>query len=123
MMGGMGMMGDSNTPAAIWGIEGPDGLNNGMTPIFTLPVGRTALITLTNTTKWWHPMHLHGYSFHVLSRNGVALPVPYIRDTEILRPDDTIDIAFVADRPGDWMFHCHVVEHQDFGLMTVIRVA
>ena len=123
MMGGMGMMGDSNTPVAIWGIKGSNGLNEGMTPIFTLPLGRTALITLTNTTDWWHPMHLHGYSFHVLSRNGVVAKYPHIRDTVILRPKDTVDIAFVADNPGNWMFHCHVIEHSDFGLMTVIRVA
>ncbi len=123
-MGGMGMMADSNnsTPT-IWGIQGPNGLNDGMTPIFTIPLGRTALITLKNTTKWWHPMHLHGYSFNILSRNGVAEPHSQIRDTIILRPDDTVDIAFVANNPGDWMFHCHVIEHQDFGLMTVIRVA
>ncbi|OYV42042.1 MAG: copper oxidase [Acidocella sp. 20-57-95] len=124
MMGGMGMMADGNaaTPQ-IWGIKGPDGLNQGMAPILTLPLGRTAVISLINQTKWWHPMHLHGYSFHVLSRNGNAEQFPHIRDTVILRPKDTVTIAFVANNPGDWMFHCHVVEHQDFGLMTVIRIA
>jgi FtsP/CotA-like multicopper oxidase with cupredoxin domain len=121
---GMGMMADGNNPTpTIWGIQGPDGLNDGMAPIFTIPLGRTALITLKNTTKWWHPMHLHGYSFNILSRNGAAEPHSQIRDTIILRPDDTVDIAFVANNPGDWMLHCHVVEHQDFGLMTVVRVA
>jgi FtsP/CotA-like multicopper oxidase with cupredoxin domain len=124
MMGGMGMMADGNTSAPqIWGIKGPNGLNNGMMSIFTIPLGRTVVITLENTTKWWHPMHLHGYSFQVLSRNGAAEQYPDVRDTVILRPNDTVDIAFVADNPGDWMFHCHVVEHQDFGLMTTIRVA
>ncbi len=124
MMGGMGMMADGNsTTPQLWGIKGPDGLNQGMTPILTLPLGRTAVITLINQTNWWHPMHLHGYSFHVLSRNGVAEQYPHIRDTVILRPKDTVEIAFVANNPGDWMFHCHVIEHQVFGLMTVIRVA
>lgn len=124
MMGGMGMMADGNSATPqIWGIKGPNGLNQGMAPILTLPLGRTAVITLINRTKWWHPMHLHGYSFHVLSRNGDAEQYPHIRDTVILRPKDMVTIAFVADNPGDWMFHCHVVEHQDFGLMTVIRVA
>ena len=123
-MGGMGMMADGNsTTPQLWGIKGPDGLNQGMTPILTLPLGRTAVITLINQTNWWHPMHLHGYSFHVLSRNGVAEQYPHIRDTVILRPKDTVEIAFVANNPGDWMFHCHVIEHQVFGLMTVIRVA
>lgn len=123
-MSGMGMMADGNSATPqIWGIKGPDGLNQGMTPILTLPLGRTAVITLTNSTHWWHPMHLHGYSFYVLSRNGVAERYPHVRDTVILRPKDTVEIAFVADNPGNWMFHCHVIAHQHFGLMTVIRVA
>lgn len=125
MMGGMGMMADGKAAArpALWGIRGPNGMNDGMAPIFTIPLGRTALITLENHTKWWHPMHLHGYSFQVLSRNGVAERYPHLRDTVVLRPGETLDFAFVADNPGNWMFHCHVVEHQENGLMTVIRVA
>ncbi len=125
MMGGMGMMADGKPTLAtkIWGIRGPHGMNDGMAPIFTIPLGRTALITLENQTRWWHPMHLHGYSFTVLSRNGVAARHPHLRDTVILRPNDTVTFAFAADNPGQWMFHCHVIEHQATGLMTVIRVA
>ena len=121
-MMGMGIAADGQ-PAAIWGIEDRHRMNDGMMPIFTIPRGRTALITLDNQTSFWHPMHLHGYSFTVLSRNGVRARYPYLRDTVILRPKDRVEIAFVADNPGDWMFHCHVIEHQSNGLMTVIRVA
>ena len=125
MMGGMGIMADGKptSTSAIWGIRGPHGMNDGMEPIFTIPVGRTALITLENQTRWWHPMHLHGYSFTVLSRNGVAARYPHLRDTVVLRPNETVTFAFAADNPGNWMFHCHVIEHQATGLMTVIRVA
>ena len=121
MMGGMGMMADGKS--ATWAIQ--DGLrtSNGMAPIFTIPLNRTAVLTLVNRTAFWHPMHLHGYSFTVLSRNGVALRQPLLRDTVILRPKDRVEIAFAATNPGDWMFHCHVIEHQTSGLMTVIRVA
>ena len=121
-MMGMGMAADGG-PAAIWGIKDRHRMNDGMAPIFTIPRGRTALITLDNQTSFWHPMHLHGYSFTVLSRNGMRARYPYLRDTVILRPKDRVEIAFVADNPGDWMFHCHVIEHQANGLMTVIRVA
>jgi FtsP/CotA-like multicopper oxidase with cupredoxin domain len=38
-------------------------------------------------------------------------------------PRERVEIAFVADSPGDWMFHCHVLEHQAGGLRGVIRVA
>jgi FtsP/CotA-like multicopper oxidase with cupredoxin domain len=41
----------------------------------------------------------------------------------LLAPRDAVEIAFVADNPGDWMLHCHVMEHQVSGLMTVLRVA
>ena len=36
---------------------------------------------------------------------------------------DLLDIAFVADNPGDWMLHCHILEHQSGGMMSVVRVA
>ncbi|EGO93800.1 CumA [Acidiphilium sp. PM] len=121
MMGGMGMTADGK-PAPIWGIKDGSRISDGMAPIFTIPLGRTALLTLVNHTAFWHPMHLHGYSYTVLSRNGVKEPYPHLRDTVILRPKDTVEIAFAADNPGNWMFHCHVIEHQANGLMTVIRV-
>ena len=39
------------------------------------------------------------------------------------RTKDVVEVAFVADNPGDWMLHCHVMDHQMAGLMTVLRVA
>ncbi len=123
MMGtGMGMMSDGK-PAPIWGIDDGKRHSNGMTPIFTIPLGRTALLTLENHTSFWHPMHLHGYSFTVLSRNGVKERYAPLRDTVIVRPKEHVQIAFAANNPGHWMFHCHVIEHQANGLMTVINVA
>ena len=44
-------------------------------------------------------------------------------DTVLLDPDSQAEIAFVADNPGDWMLHCHVLEHQVTGMMGVVRVA
>jgi FtsP/CotA-like multicopper oxidase with cupredoxin domain len=40
-----------------------------------------------------------------------------------MAPHESVDIAFVADNPGDWMFHCHILEHQAAGMTGVIRVA
>jgi FtsP/CotA-like multicopper oxidase with cupredoxin domain len=40
----------------------------------------------------------------------------------LLRPEETVDVAFVADNPGDWMLHCHVLEHQETGMMAYLRV-
>ena len=44
-------------------------------------------------------------------------------DTVLLNTKERIRLAFVADNPGDWMFHCHILEHQETGMMGIIRVA
>jgi FtsP/CotA-like multicopper oxidase with cupredoxin domain len=67
-------------------------------------------------------IHLHGHSFRVLSRN-IRVPYRQWADTVLIAPKESVDVAFVADNPGDWMLHCHVTDHQVSGLMTVIRVA
>ena len=55
-------------------------------------------------------------------RNGAPVPHRQWQDTVLLAPKDTVECAFVADNPGDWMLHCHVIDHQMAGLMTVFRV-
>jgi len=39
-----------------------------------------------------------------------------------MSPREEIEIAFVADNPGNWMFHCHILEHHAGGMMSVVRV-
>ena len=53
-----------------------------------------------------------------LSRNGSLVPYRQWSDTVPLPPKESVDVAFVADNPGDWMLHCHVTDHQMAGLMT-----
>jgi FtsP/CotA-like multicopper oxidase with cupredoxin domain len=130
MMTGMGGMHGMATPGmdggAAWAINGMSMTGDGragMAPMFTVPRGRSVMITFRNDTAWWHPMHLHGYSFRVLRRNGSPVPHRQWADTVLLAPKDVVECAFVADNPGDWMLHCHVANHQTAGLMTVLRVA
>ncbi|TIT99047.1 MAG: multicopper oxidase family protein, partial [Mesorhizobium sp.] len=122
-MKGMTMPGMNGTPA--WAINGVsmtgDG-HAGMAPQFTLRRGITCHLTMRNETAWWHPMHVHGFSLLLLSRNGAPVPHRQWQDTVLLAPKDTVECAFVADNPGDWMLHCHVADHQMAGLMTVFRV-
>ncbi|MFC3325028.1 multicopper oxidase family protein [Mesorhizobium cantuariense] len=122
-MMGMGMPGMNGAPA--WAINGMsmtgDG-HAGMTPQFTLERGASCHLTMRNESAWWHPMHVHGFSLSVLSRNGSPAPHRQWQDTVLMAPKDTIECAFVADNPGDWMLHCHVADHQMAGLMTVFRV-
>jgi FtsP/CotA-like multicopper oxidase with cupredoxin domain len=130
MMGGGGMMGMGGMvgmgPGAAWAINGASMTGDGhanMPPLLTLQHGRSCILRLRNDTAWWHPMHLHGFSFRVLSRNGTDVPYRQWADTVLVAPRETVDVAFVADNPGDWMLHCHVTDHQVSGMMTVLRVA
>jgi FtsP/CotA-like multicopper oxidase with cupredoxin domain len=124
-MGGMGGM-SGMSHSATWAINGMSMTGDGragMAPLVTLQLGRSYLLTIRNDTAWWHPMHLHGHSFRVLRRNGAAVPHREWADTVLVPPRETVDVAFVADNPGDWMLHCHVTDHQVSGMMTILRVA
>jgi FtsP/CotA-like multicopper oxidase with cupredoxin domain len=94
-----------------------------MDPMLTLRRGRSYILALNNETAWWHPMHLHGHAFRVISRNGKPTQYREWQDTVLMSPRERVEVAFVADNPGDWMFHCHILEHQVSGMMGVIRVA
>ena len=90
--------------------------------MLTLRRGRSCVIAMTNATAWHHPMHLHGHAFRILSRNGRPTAHREWRDTVLLAPREKVEIAFVADNPGDWLFHCHVLGHQASGMKSMIRV-
>jgi FtsP/CotA-like multicopper oxidase with cupredoxin domain len=116
MMGrGSNMMG--------WTVNGVSATGHVHDPILTIPRGQSVVMTLRNETAWWHPIHLHGHSFRVLSRNGKPTTHKEWQDTVLMSPQETAKIAFVADNPGDWMLHCHILEHQAAGMMASFRVA
>ncbi|PZM63594.1 multicopper oxidase family protein [Paenibacillus dendritiformis] len=69
-----------------------------------------------------HPMHLHGHFFQVLSKNGQPLEgAPVIKDTLNVKPGEEYVVAFEADNPGDWMFHCHDLHHASAGMVTDVK--
>jgi FtsP/CotA-like multicopper oxidase with cupredoxin domain len=123
MMPETGAMRDMMREGKIWFINGKAAQGHMMEPLLTLARGESTIFTMTNITAWHHPMHLHGHSFRVISRNGQPTRHREWQDTVMLAPRETVEIAFVADNPGDWMFHCHILEHQEAGMMGVIRVA
>ncbi len=106
-----------------WAINGVAASGHVMDPLLTLTRGRSYVLALNNDTAWHHPIHLHGHSFRVLTRNGRPARFREWQDTVLLAPRERAEIAFVADNPGDWMLHCHILEHQAGGMMGVIRVA
>jgi FtsP/CotA-like multicopper oxidase with cupredoxin domain len=107
----------------VWALNGVVADRLRMEPLLTVQRGRSAVIELVNETAFDHPMHLHGHSFRVLSRDGRPVPHGIWQDTVLVAPRERVEIAFVADNPGDWLFHCHILEHMAAGMMGVLRVA
>lgn len=91
-------------------------------PIANLDKGRSYIFELKNLTPHAHPIHLHGHTFDVLNSNIRKIP-PHRADTILLLPKERIEIALVADNPGRWMLHCHILEHQETGMMGYFNVA
>jgi FtsP/CotA-like multicopper oxidase with cupredoxin domain len=87
-----------------------------------LPVGEWSHLRFTNESYRLHPMHIHGLFFKVLARNGRRVEEPYWRDTVLLHAHDTVDVGTVPLDPGTWMVHCHILEHAESGMMTLIDV-
>ncbi|MDQ3035993.1 MAG: multicopper oxidase family protein [Myxococcota bacterium] len=87
-------------------------------------VGAIEVWDLVNDSEMDHPFHLHGFFFQVLSRDGVPVERPSWEDTVSLRGLERARIAFeIDDRPGMWMFHCHILEHGEHGMMGMLEVA
>lgn len=88
-------------------------------PIIAAKLGETVLIEIINDTRWPHAMHLHGHHFRRLGEDGAPGP---LRDTTLVAPGDRADLAFVADNPGGWLLHCHMLEHSAAGMSTWLEV-
>jgi FtsP/CotA-like multicopper oxidase with cupredoxin domain len=106
-----------------WSVNGVVATGHTMEPMLSLRRGQSTILALNNETAWHHPIHLHGHSFRVISRNGRPTAHREWQDTVLMAPRDKVEIAFVADNPGGWMFHCHILEHQAGGMSGVIHVA
>ncbi|MFP3381667.1 multicopper oxidase domain-containing protein, partial [Bacillus sp. SIMBA_069] len=78
-------------------------------PPLQVKKGDLVKVKLVNKSpKDLHPMHLHGHFFQVLSKNGQPVSgSPLVKDTLNLLPGEEFVVAFIADNPGEWMFHCH----------------
>jgi FtsP/CotA-like multicopper oxidase with cupredoxin domain len=112
-MGGMGM---------VWTINGqvyPD------TQTYQLGVGQTYVIRFSNRgmERITHPMHIHGAHFRVLADNGTPETREIWKDTLSIPWGHDVDIAVTFDKPGEWMVHCHILDHEDGGMMTSFNVS
>ena len=87
--------------------------------------GERVRIRLINLGMDHHPIHVHGHQFVVTGTEGGRQPESTWGpgNTVLVGVAQARDVEFVANNPGDWMLHCHVMDHQTAGLMTVLRVA
>ena len=91
-----------------------------VTPLM-LRKGQRVEIDLVNHSMMAHPMHLHGHTFQVIAIDGRAIQGA-VRDTVLVTPMmGRIQIAFDADNPGRWAFHCHNLYHMITGMLTEFR--
>ncbi len=87
------------------------------TELFTPSVGDTLRWRIINSSTRLHPMHLHGFNYKVLSKGSMLADEIYKKDmeptvvTESLTPYTTMSMKWVASRPGNWLFHCHLSFH------------
>ncbi len=86
-------------------------------------VGELQVWDVVNTTQIDHPFHLHGFFFQVLEINGQKPAFRSLEDVINVPPKGTARIAWYPDdRPGMWMYHCHILEHHAAGMMAHFEV-
>ncbi|GCE29915.1 hypothetical protein KDA_53990 [Dictyobacter alpinus] len=91
------------------------------TDMLMVKEGQVIKVHVENTAGEYHPIHLHGHAFTVLTHNGKALTgTPVMLDTINVAPHDSYDIGFLANNPGVWMIHCHNLLHAYWGMDTML---
>ncbi|MFI6587360.1 multicopper oxidase family protein [Embleya sp. NPDC050493] len=85
-------------------------------PPLRVPVelGERVRLSFTNTTRMWHPVHLHGHTFQVRGARGRGPR----KDTVMVRPRESVTVDVLAENPGEWMLHCHNLYHSELGMMA-----
>lgn len=105
--------------------DGMDFLINGSVHVNDKPVkvGELQVWEIVNASLMDHPFHLHGFFFQVVEENGMKPTFTAWKDTINLKPRSKVKIAWMPDnRPGTWMYHCHILEHHEAGMMANFEV-
>lgn len=104
----------------VLGINGKTGAES--SPIHA-SVETTEVWEIVNSTKFDHPFHLHGFFFQLLSVDDVAVAKREWKDTINVQPGKRLKLGIPFDnRPGMWMFHCHILDHADLGMMGMLML-
>ena len=90
---------------------------------FHAKLGDTQIWVVKNSTDWDHPFHLHGFFFQVLDEHDQPVRPLAWKDTVNVPMKKTVRLLVTFDeRPGEWMFHCHILDHAEGGLMGTVMV-
>jgi FtsP/CotA-like multicopper oxidase with cupredoxin domain len=89
--------------------------------------GDWVLIDYFNEGSQYHPMHLHQFDQVVVAEDGFAVPQPYTVDTLNVGPGNRFTVLVHLDKPGTWVWHCHILPHVEsdsgmFGMVTAVVV-
>ena len=110
-----------------WILRDPDSGAENMEIDWSFREGDVAKIRLRNSAESIHPMnhpiHLHGQRFLVLEQDGRPNGNLAWKDTVIVPVGSTVDLLVHFSEPGDWLMHCHIAEHVESGMETVVHVA
>jgi FtsP/CotA-like multicopper oxidase with cupredoxin domain len=91
---------------------------------FLAKVGERQIWTVRNDSKYAHPLHLHGFSFLPLDEKLQPIHPMAWKDTINVPIDGTVRFLVNFDeRPGMWMFHCHILDHADGGMMGHVHLS
>lgn len=86
-------------------------------------LGATEIWQIENVVGMDHPFHLHGFQFQLLDRDGVPEPFRVWKDVVNVRKHETVRlIVRFDDYAGKWMYHCHILDHEDHGMMGILEV-
>ena len=86
-------------------------------------LGDIVALRVWNDTAWPHAMHFHGQHFWVKSGEFGQEEKALLRDTYLMQPGEKKDLVFIAENPGLWLFHCHMLEHHAAGMGGVISIS
>ncbi len=91
---------------------------------FMIANNSTRVFEVKNASDMDHPFHLHGFFFQLLETNGVPAPADRLanKDTMIIPGKTTVKFVSHFDEPGMWMYHCHINEHSEGGMMGEIHI-
>jgi FtsP/CotA-like multicopper oxidase with cupredoxin domain len=90
---------------------------------FLAKLGETQIWTVTNNTVWSHPIHLHGFFLGARQERCAGASDGW-KDTVTVPFKETVRFVVRFDeRPGSWMFHCHVLDHAEGGLMSTVQLS